>query len=184
MATLTTEPTAGNEIYTTVANAAAQLPLLNVGDLEVSNATTNFLSVASTAPDVANPLQNPSNTRFTIDSVGHLTSAQQVPPSLVAVFAAPATLTGLANNTDVCGTVRLTTTAAPGVGEGIQITYNRPYQNAPEVFVQVADPTFFTAANPYVVQSFPDRFRILFPLGTAVNISNQFKYFVIDKVAI
>ena len=99
------------------------------------------------------------------------------------MIAAGATFTGLANNTDVAGTVRLTAPAI-GLGELVEFTYNRPYQNAPEVFVQVADPTFFTAANPYVVQSFPDRFRILFPLGTAVPIANEFSYFVIDKVAI
>ena len=179
MATPTTAPIAGNQFYTQVANAAAQLPLLNVGDLEVSNATTNFLSVASTAPDVANPALNPSNTRFTIDSVGHLTTAQETPPT--GSFTTTGTITAntiFTNSTDCAGQFTATGTAA--VADTLRVTFNRPYGTG--IVHAVCTPCNKGAAtamsNGYHVVATSTGFTLEF-LGVS-GPDPCFNYFIID----
>ena len=125
MATPTTTPIAGNQFYTQVVNAAPQLPLLNVTDLEVANATTNSLTVAASNPN-STTLPNPSNVRYTINSFGHLSTAQQTLPT--ASFTTTGALTansmgGL--STDCAGFFTASGTAAGG--DTLSVQFNRPY---------------------------------------------------------
>ena len=179
MATPTTAPIAGNQFYTQVVNAAAQLPLLNVVDLEVSNATTNFLSVESSAPDVANPLQNPSNTRFTIDSLGHLTTAQQTPPT--GSFTTTGTITAntiFTNSTDCAGQFTATGTAV--ANDTLTVTFNRPYGTGIVHAVCTAcnDGAATASSNGYHVVATSTGFTLTFLGASGAN--PCFNYFVID----
>ena len=180
MATPTTAPIAGNQFYTQVVNAAAQLPLLNVVDLEVSNATTNFLSVESSNPD-STTLPNPSNVRFTIDSFGHLNTAQETPPTATVT----GTLLGinvLINSTDCAGQVTAVGPAA--ANDTLTVTFNRPYSTG--IVHAVVTPCNDAAAeamdNGYSVSATSTGFTLEFRGVSGAG--PCFNYFVIDAVSI
>ena len=118
-------PIAGNQTFTNVVNLAGQLPLLNVTDLEVGNATTNSLTVAATNPN-STTLPNPSNVRFTIDSFGHLTTAQQTLPTGSFTSGGGITANSMGGlSTDCAGF--FTATGAAAAGDTLSVQFNRPY---------------------------------------------------------
>ncbi len=176
MATPITAPIAGNQNFSLVTMAAAQLPLLNVTDLEVGNATTNSLRVAASNAD-STTLPNPSNVRFTVDSFGHLTTAQQTPPTGSFTGAITAN-TIFTNSTDCAGQFTATGTAA--AGDTLTVTFNRPYGTGIVHAVCTAcnDGAATASSNGYHVVATSTGFTLTF-LGVS-GANPCFNYFVID----
>lgn len=179
---MATAPIAGNQNFTEVVNAAAQLPLLNVTDLEAGNATANSLTVEASNLDSAT-LPNPSNVRFTIDSFGHLATAQQTPPT--GSFTTTGTITANSigpNSTDCAGQFTATGTAA--AGDELTVTFNRPYSTGIVHAVCTACNAGAATAssNGYHVVANDDGFTLTF-LGVS-GANPCFNYFIIDAVSI
>ena len=203
----TTQPIAGNQFFKEVFNQAAQLPILQVEDLEIGTATTGFLEVVRTNVNLginysdlgAAVSKDPSNIRLTLDNFGHILTAQQVPP--VFVRASPVTLTAkvFSNSTDTAGQVQLIW-PDPGLAANtscfVSIEFNRDFPSndlsiqltaANKEAAQLMSGTWAAGGGTLGVfaQSNPSFFGIHFTTLPALLVGEgaaTFNYFVTDPV--
>ena len=207
----TTQPIAGNQFFNEVFNQAAQLPILQVEDLEIGTATTGFLEVVRTNVNLgtnysgagAAVSKDPSNIRLTLDNFGHILTAQQVPP--VVVEAEPA-VSGFSafvtpNSTDTAGQVQISW-PDPGLAANAtcfaRIEFNREFPSK-DLSVQLTAADKLSAQlvsgewsqgggtlGVYVTTS-PTFFQINFTAtinGLEGAATLLFNYFVTDPVAL
>ena len=210
----TTQPIAGNQFFKEVFNQAGQLPILQVEDLEIGTATTGFLEVVRTNVNLgtnylglgAAVSKDPSNIRLTLDNFGHILTAQQVPPVVVAAsdgtLGSSFTASVTPNSTDTAGQVQLRWDQPglpPNAACFTRIEFNREFPSK-DLSVQL------TAANDRAgqlvsgewsgggggtfgvyVTTGPNFFQINFdvdPNGLEDGASPLFNYFVTDPVAL
>ena len=206
----TTQPIAGNQFFKEVFNQAAQLPILQVEDLEIGTATTGFLEVVRTNVSLgtnysgagAAVSKDPSLIRLTLDNFGHILTAQQVPPVFVrgdpdgapgGVLAAKV----LENSTDTAGQVQLTWTAAglaANTACSVRMEFNRDFPSkdlsvqltaADKVAAMLVSGEGTAPTLGVFVQSDSSSFEIHFTT-TGAGIDGEgvatFNYFVTDPV--
>ena len=132
---MTTAPIAGNQYFSQVFDQAGHLNLLNVSNLRIGTATTNYLEVVAINPNLgefysgATPafgsqtLKDPSQIKLKLDNFGHVLTSQKVPPVCINAFkettAGVITVMNgtqvLNNSTDTAGQVDLAFVASSGV---------------------------------------------------------------------
>ena len=126
----TTQPIAGNQFFKEVFNQAAQLPILQVEDLEIGTATANFLEVVRTNVSLGlTPSTDPSNIKNQLDGFGHILLAQETAPTVALTDWTVGTTVVLEGGaTDTSGRVRISGTRRSS--DAIcTLTFNRPFPN-------------------------------------------------------
>ena len=157
MTTPTTAPIAGNQYYTNVVDAAPQLPLLNVSELEVSNAIL-----------VDANIQN-----------GHLLTSADNPPTLDLLASSFGSLTFAGFATDVAGQLRFV--GASAANDTVRVVYHRPYPTAIQNIQLTGTNLEAAGSRAFISATATTHFDIEFP---AITTNPSFNYFVVDAVAV
>ena len=180
-----TQPIAGNQFFNEVFNQAAQLPILQVEDLEIGTATANFLEVVRTNVNLGlTPSTDPSKIKNQLDGFGHILLAQETAPTVALTLWSVQALAGVdGSSTDTSGRVKITGARA-SINAACTLTFNRPFPDniTPVVILNPLDKNVAEVESNregWYVTATPQGFTVSFRGGDPALQEFVFAYYIV-----